>query len=641
MPQSKGRKKKKIKKAKKRSTSLDREVVERDGMQLIREGKNVFFNNTRTPEEHDAFIAGLKENRPLQLKAIEELIENIIKIFETYDNLKLLGGLKFNQLTNQHSVDDDGISALTLELGLSFSTAIPLNPSKEPTPSVINRLIKLLSSLRQGYNGYIMTENVTKKYSELESKLRFKTIIESLFVRGDGYVQHVYSLYKELFAAHDDILIECYGFSPNELLETFIQLEDSFFCRLVLPNGLPHPASHSRFVEWSKLKGEKHILSSGKHFIDLFGDENPDLIIENTQILSYRLDEIETYPELFKIRFRYDFQKLVVSTVAQNFGDNADFLNPKHKGLPLNKTSISTHPIIVYNDEYFLFSFSIPTRNIFEIGESLIEKASSAYYKEKFLGNKYAYSRDNFLEHKSAELFKKIIPDSKSFLNLKYKPGQVDAQGNLVETELDLLIISKTANYIIEMKAGGLSAPSKRGALKSLSGQLKDTIGYGAYQSFRATNFIKENDSPEFYDVKGNVIKIDKSKKIFRITITMEHLAGLIAYMYDLKELGIIDKKIDFAWTCSIFDLMIFSEIIENESDFIEYLEKRIPFYQRPELNFHDEIDILGHFLESGLNLDEDLIKGLTSFQLNNFSSDIDNYFEEGEPKPKRKKTDS
>lgn len=639
MPKSRGRKKKKKSKAKKRSNKRpirDREVFKKDGLEIIREGKNVIFRNNRTTEQHAEFIEQVKKNRPNQLKTIESLVERVIKIFEEYDNLKLLGGLAYNQMANQFNPSDDGLSEITLELGLSFSVAIEGNPDKEPTPEIVNELIECLIDIRHGYNGYVMAENVTGKYSEIESKLRFKTILEALYIRGDGYTEHIYSIYKELFSGHDDFLQEKYGFKSSDILNAILQLEDSFCCRLILPNGLPHPANHSRFVQWSETKSEDQIVNAGKHFIDLFGDENPDLIIEDTKIHGYRIDQIETYPDLFKIRFRNDTHKRVASAISQHFGDNSEFLNPKFKGLPLNDTLTTTNPVIEHDEDYYLFAFALPTRNLFDITEKLIKEADQDYYNEKFLGNKYSKSRDNFLELKTAELFKRIIPNSDSYLNLKYKPGDTDDAGNPIETELDLLIVSEKANYLIEMKAGGLSAPSKRGALKSLSGQLKETVGYGAFQSYRALNYINNEASPVFYD-KENEITVDKSKKMFRITITMEHLADLIAYMFDLKELGIIESDVDFAWTCSVFDLLIFAELIESEDDFIEYLDKRIPLYQRPELNFQDEIDILGYFFEHDLEFDENLIKGLTSFQLNKFSADIDSYFEKGGTKPKRK----
>lgn len=108
--------------------------------------------------------------------------------------------------------------------------------------------------------------------------------------------------------------------------------------------------------------------------------------------------------------------------------------------------------------------------------------------------------------------------------------------------------------------------------------------------------------------------------------------------MHELKILGIVKNEVEFAWTCSLFDLMIFSEIIENENDFIEYLEKRLPLYNNPNINVDDEIDFLGYFLENGELVDKKTLKKVTTYKLNKTSQDIDNYFQKGGIKPKRKR---
>ena len=178
MPRSRGRKKKKKNNAKKTHGNKpvkDREVFKKDGLEIIREGKNVIFRNNRTAEQHQAFIDEVKKDRPNQLTSIENLVERAVEIFQEYDNLKLLGGLAYNQLANQFNPSDDGLSEITLEFGLSFSVAIQGNPDKEPTPEIINELIECLINIRHGYNGYVISESVTGKYSDIEGKPRFKT----------------------------------------------------------------------------------------------------------------------------------------------------------------------------------------------------------------------------------------------------------------------------------------------------------------------------------------------------------------------------------------------------------------------------------------------------------------------------------
>jgi len=637
MPKSRGRKKKK-KKTKKvygKTSGVRRELV--NGIELKLDGKNITIKNKRTKKQHEESLHQIIANRPKTLEFIEKSIERVIEIFKTFDNFQLLGFLSYNQFLNHDNSDDDGMAEVILEYATSFATALENNPSKEPSIDIFEELKDLLTNIRMAYNAYISTEALTKNYSEQESHLRFLTVLEALHMRGDGYMHHIYGLFKEMFSGHDQIFIDNYGFDSNDILETFIQLEDSWYCRMRLPNGMPHPNSFKRFEEWHKAKGINIFRADDQQPIIEFLANNPDFVSQNGKPDGFLINDPKQFQELYKIRFRKEQHKKVVEVITQDFGENADFLNPKFQGLPLNETLITKKPIIKYKDEFYLFAFNVLTRNLFDIAEFLIKNASKKYYNEKYLGNKYSYSRDNYLEFKTAELLDNFIKNSTSYLNLKYKPGILDENGNPIETELDLLIISEKANYIIEIKAGGLSAPSRRGALKSLTGQLSETIGYGAYQSHRAYKYIVESNDNSFYDKKGNLINVENTKKTFRLTITLEHLSGFISNLHELKELGIVKPEVEFAWNCSLFDLMIFSEILENEDDFIDYLEQRIPLFTSPKIHVNDEIDLLGYFLENEKLVNEKLLKRVDDYSLNKNSQEIDDYFQKGGIKPKKK----
>lgn len=639
MPKSRGRKKKKKKKPQKvygKSSVVKRELV--NGIELKLDGKNLTVKNKRTKKQHHEYIQQLISNRPKTLEFIEKSIERVIEIFKNYDNFQLLGFLSYNLFLNHNNPDDDGMAEVSLEYATSFATAINDNPTEKPSKEIFEELKDLLTNIRMAYNNYILTENLTETYSEQESHLRFGTILEALHMRGDGYMNHIYDVFKEMFSGHDQFFIDNYGFNSSDILETFIQLEDSWYCRLILPNGMPHPNSYKRFKEWQEAKGIKMFRAGDQQPMIDFLSDNPDFVSKDNKPDGFLINDPNQFQELHKIRFRKEIHKKVVEAITQNFGENKEFLNPKFKGLPLNETLITQKPIIKYKNDFYLFAFNLLTRNLFDVSEFLIKNADKKYYKEKFLGNKYAQSRDNYLENKTAELLDNFIKGSNSYLNLKYKPGILDENGNPIETELDLLIISEKANYIIEIKAGGLSVPSRRGALKSLTGQLSETIGYGAYQSHRAYKYVIENDNNSFYDKQGNSITVDNTKKTFRITITLEHLSGFISKLHELKELGIVKPDVDFAWNCSLFDLMIFSDILENEDDFIDYLEQRIPLFTNPKIRVNDEIDLLGYFLENDKLVDEKLLKKVDNYSLNKTSNEIDEYFQRGGKKPKKKR---
>ncbi|MBA4155719.1 hypothetical protein, partial [Flavobacterium sp.] len=351
MPLSRGRKKNKKKPQKKKRANHDYEEFDSNGTKIYREGKNLFIKTNRSEQQQKDLIENIKKHRPEILKSMKDSIIRVTDIFSAYNNFQLLGGLGYNLYLNHDNPEDDGASELMLEYGLSFATAIKGNPKKEATSEIINELIDSLYNIRMFYNQFIMTEFVEKKHSEIENHLRFKTMLESLFMRGDGYMQHIYQIYEELFSGHDEFLLKHYGFKSSDILETIKQLEDSFYARIILPNRMPHFKSFERFEAWQKSKGLKHFLmGDDKPMIDFLTD-NPDLA-ENGKPAAYSILDIKSYDKLYKIRVRKPIHLKVVEALSQRFGDNLDFLNPKYAGLPLNESLSAIKPIILHENEY-------------------------------------------------------------------------------------------------------------------------------------------------------------------------------------------------------------------------------------------------------------------------------------------------
>lgn len=636
MPKSKGRKKK-IKTSKKSNIKHKNNL----GVSFEIHGNNLLFKINRTDKEQQIINKKIIEAKPKINETIDSSVERIIEIFGNYNRHILLGCLFVNSYFKQNNPSDEGKSERLLEYGHSFAMAID-TPNKENIPSrkVFDELLNLLDSVIINYNYLIMAESVEGNYTKEESHLRFTTITEALYMRGNGYMKHLKEVYLELFSGHNNFLLEKYSFTSKDLFECFEQFENSFYCRLLFPERhkkhtilVPHNASLDRFKQWQTENKIQSFRVDDKEPFYQFLKDNPDLSDDSKKPNTYNIFDINEYKHLFKIRFRTPIQKTIAELLSCNFGDNREFiLNPKFRGLPLNDSIQTLYPVIKDENDYYLYGFNFYSRNLFHLTENLIKKADKNYYNEKFLGNAYSKSRDNYLENKVYELFSKFIPNSKPLLNLKYKFN--DEKGNFIDTELDLLVETEKCLYLVEMKAGGLSAPAKRGALKSLKRNLADIVEYGSFQNLRAYNYIQNSENPKFHLENGEEISLDKTKKIFRITITLEHLSGYLVNLNDLVSIGAL--KTPMAWTSSLFDLMIFSEIIENEDDFIDYLEKRIPLYSESRILINDEIDLLGYYLEHGKLIEENELKNSDEFLLNKYSSKIDEFMEGRGDKPKK-----
>lgn len=277
MPLSRGRKNKKKKVASKRAKKNHEEFVIPGG-KIIRDGKNLFLKTNRTAKEQEDLLTAIRESRPEMLKKLQEYIDRAIEIFSSYHRIKLLGMIAFNMLLKHDDPDDDGACELAMEYGQSFATAVQEISSDAPTAEIGNEVIGLLYNIRKLYSQYVMTESAEKNIPELENKMRYKTITESLYMRGNGYPQHIYQVYKELFEGHNPFLLEKYGFSSQDILETFLQLEDSFAARASFPGDkFPPRAAFNRFRDWQISKGYTDFSTDDLGPLKQFLDDNPDI----------------------------------------------------------------------------------------------------------------------------------------------------------------------------------------------------------------------------------------------------------------------------------------------------------------------------------------------------------------------------
>lgn len=567
-----------------------------------------------------------KLDRPRYLNWIKDEINNVITLIDKYDKIYLLGGLGsrllksspnfYNQYMASYSgpdierakeeliIEDDEIEVL-LEYAMNIASAKPninsgILPSIEDIDEVRNQLSKIISNI----SFYEMSADYKKNSSESDHQLKINVMIDNLRVRGAGYHSHIVEIFQETFTPHDGFLQQYYGFNSNDILEVKNRLD--LLVASKIGNAFGSSFAHKRFIKWNDEKGDDEIqremVETGKHFIQQFTQDNPDLFDEEIpeSIGLIHLDNIKVYNRLFWVIPKTDKEKKIFENLAHRFGDNKAFLEGHFSGFPLGDTIIQNKPLILIDNKYYCFSTSLPFRNIFNITSNLIQAADKIYFEHSFKGNSNINSRDNFIERKTKSLFEKLIPSGKFFHSLKYS---VVEDGKLKETELDVLGIGNKVLYIIEVKAGELNKKHRRGAVLGLKDRIKETIGEGSYQCSRAEKFILENNSPEFSYIENGkkeilLLKPYKQYQIVKISVTFEHFSSISVNLKYLINSGVLSADYKWAWIVSLYDLMIFADLIEKEEDFLEYINYRLDLYDRDDIEFNDEIDILGYFFE-------------------------------------------
>jgi hypothetical protein len=192
--------------------------------------------------------------------------------------------------------------------------------------------------------------------------------------------------------------------------------------------------------------------------------------------------------------------------ISCSFEDNSTFLESKEwRGWPTNNTIISERPIIRVEDDNYLLNFAMLARNRLEIMESLLEQYSPEYFKSRYLP-----TRDRYVEDTTIHLIQKLLPDSSVYANLYY---YVEEDGIRKRVELDGLALYDDCLLLIEVKAGMLPLPAKRGSIKGLKSKVKDILKKGHSQAIRALDYIQSSSKVDFFDEKdARIVSVEGAR---------------------------------------------------------------------------------------------------------------------------------
>ena len=602
---------------------------------------------------------------------IKDEINIAVDLINRYDKIFVLGGLGarllqaspnlYNQFMEIYTgedkerveeekiLEDDEIEVL-LEYAMSISSASPnANVGVIPTQDNIDEIQLQLSKIKFNVSFYEMSADNPSGGTKFDHWLKLRVMEDALHVRGNGYYNHIAEVFKETFAAHDGFLNQYYGFTSHDIFDVIQRL--NLLVASKIGNAFGGGLTHQRFLEWNNEKGEeaitKEMMETGRHFIQQFTADNPDLFDEGTpeNFTLLPLDYIKGYSKLFWVIPKGEKEVKIFNLLSHHFGDNATFLQGKFGGFPLGDTIIKTKPLIKVGEKHFCFSINLSFRNIFGITANLLQSADAIYYEQRFKGNSSPTSRDNYIEQKTKRLFEKILPAVQFYHSLKYN---IIENGIAKEPELDILGVGNDTLYIIEVKAGELNKKHRRGAILGLKDRLKETVNEGSYQCYRAEKFINDTENPEFRytdNNQGKTLTIDKVKnyKTIKISVTYEHFSTVSVNLNYLIESGVLSADYKWTWIVSLYDLMIFADLIESEADFKEYLQNRLGLYERNDIEFQDEIDILGYFFENLFPLKEEKVN--ERILMLSYKDNIETYYTRtgvGMPniiKPKRKRT--
>ena len=545
--------------------------------------------------------------------ALREHIEIVEGYFRKYDSVQLLGSIGLYLLEHLPNIEkhfiaqmngtdmrlDENAEVIT-EYAMNFGLALPNDGKDTPTDDVIKDLREKLKTLFVAYMHLDMPLG-----DEPIQFIDWMIHMDTIAVRGDGYQVHVYEVFKEMFFPHTTFYQQQFGYSVDQLFDFFMDLENRVICKICSQDTIYGATKmHDRWVKWEEKAfgpiGNEARLENKDFSKGIFGaffEANPDVphTEDGMQFLMYQPDDYRGSDMIFWVYPQSEVETRILDSLSMKFGDNSAFLvESEFKGSIMNGHSIFEKPFVKDGDKYYCFTPMIPHRNLFLIAEKLMMR-NGVYYQKNFQQNTSPISRDVYIESKVKSVMKSFLPDVTFYPSVHYK---IVEEGVKKNPELDILGVSDKAVYIIEVKAHELSYKD-RVRLDGAKGKFKASVSEACKQCCRAADFIYNSTKPEFGTQEGTVI-IDKKKPIYKIAVTFQHFSSLFGQMDKLVTAGLMEEHFRDTWAVSLFDLMVVADFVESEDEFLSYLDMR-KIINTNHSTFHDELDLLGQFLNENL----------------------------------------
>ncbi len=466
---------------------------------------------------------------------------------------------------------------------------------------------------------YLFTRKILTSPPSLIDELRFILDSMRLGIRVHRYPFFLLDYLKTSLTPYATWIPQVYNVSVAEIVQGIISI-DEYQKTGILKRYSETVSAAIDLMSKLEESGYKIEGATCKDIAQIHESLKPELRLkyEELQELLYRTFA----PAVVEITDMMPKSILSLLSVKPGEAILTELTGPGHDDLsPLSNSILHHKPFLEVEGKFYTFYHSGFDDSIGE----LIEADLFNKFPEKI--SEMANMRSKHLENETKELLTAVINPDSVFQNIYYP--NPDQTGNL--TELDVLLQVDDILFLVEVKAGRLSAPARRGAPKSLEQELSDLIIEGQHQSERAEKYVRSSEEVAFFDETGKrvvcTIKGSEIRKIFRIVVTREQLGWVGA---EIACLSILDPDLSksFPWHVSIDDLRVVVELFKNnEICFIHFLEERLRASSQIKLHQHDEIEHIGLYFK--INYYHDYPNDNVDSMLfdASFMKDIDYYF--------------
>lgn len=514
--------------------------------------------------------------------------------------------------------DVENAQAIALRHPSSVQDSAPFYPGGKD-------IFTLLPQLRESLDLLAMGATVRKN----EADQRKHAIVASLrrrarTIRGWAYADQLRRMLRELFGPLSDRIQDRFDWSPLAIVDWWGAITRELNSRIDRHHSQIHEAStwHVDDLWPTRVRDAFDFLE---------GPPDKELVRLAQRQEEVRLGFImHSSDRCASSIFRFTLNELVAlypETVAPTTLTSLLSAWSMKLGDLAGKTAhdlVQENPVVLYPliEEDGSWYFFLASSAFGHSSLALIERLIS---DDDGLWREYLDRRAQYLEEQVAQTLLAGLPGATLHRNIRRMDPK---DGKRYESDVVLLLDSYA--IVAECKAGRLPATARQGKGRALREQISELIAEPAAQARRLADALIGTSGPlDFTDAAGSPIAIDAAavQRVITLGATLEPFAGLLPRLSEVVSTGLTDQAVeDLTISISLSDLEVVTEILTHPSELLHYLVRRAEM-ERSTFLAGEELDLLGFYLDTGLNVGESEFDPNLRIQLVGSSDAIDTFY--------------
>lgn len=578
--------------------------------EVARFGKNTIMKNNRTIEQQNIVMEQLKIDYPIKYDIISKkigLLKEKISHCEPYGLLQYLSKMALMTQVNVFSEMQNSKEAISIIHAQEYIQTVLIttenfyeisNNSDEEQEKLYSQV---LTGFEEIYDELLFFLPYWAAHIKEENDLDddyLDNIVEAQYmygVRGNRYQFFELEPLKKLLPVHNDVLLELFGVSAEQIIA-----------------GLEN-------LRYSLSQGYADEMMKFANSIELILTET-----ENENLYEFNFEKAqESIQKLFgsdlnDVKLVTNWDDRFINMLSAEVNEFPTFWQDKEfSGWPFVDLPIVRKPFIKINGTTYAFLYYTLFDNIYRNIQKAIMQHKPQYletWKEK---------QTNASEQMVADLFKKILPDAKVHLGNYYPVNNSLKQMN----ENDIIITYNDYLFIVEVKAGSFPITPPITDFNAHTTAYKKLAGEADSQCSRTLQYIYSHPNAQFYSREKKPtfqLPTIEFNEVFTFSVTVDNFNEFAAKAEKLSVLNLKEKTI----VISIDDLLVYANYFNSPITFLHFLKQRKSAIDVNQYHMSDELDHLGLYIDRNCYaLNPSQYGDVKTVFMNGFRQDLDVYF--------------